>query len=258
MTTKAKKDFSQGKIYKKEPICDHEEGDIYIGSTTKKYLCQRMVQHRNQYKNWLLGKDDMTTSFKIFDKYGLNNCQIIVLENVNATNFNDLRAREAHFIKSLECVNKQIPTRTRRQYYEDNKDKIIELNKIYREEHKEEIKHMSKTYYNTNVEKIKEYQKQYTINNKELVKAQKQIYRENNKEYYLDYSKEYYEKNKDTLEEKYKEYRDNNKDKIKEWREQMFKCECGSKCRIGKKQRHFKTIKHLKFLESNEYLNANS
>ena len=37
-----------------------------------------MVQHRNQNKKWLLGKDGMTTRFKIFDKYGLNNCQIIL------------------------------------------------------------------------------------------------------------------------------------------------------------------------------------
>ena len=38
MTTKSKKDFSKGKVYKIEPVCDHDEGDIFIGSTTKDYL----------------------------------------------------------------------------------------------------------------------------------------------------------------------------------------------------------------------------
>ena len=125
MTTKAKKDFSQGKLYKIEPICDHEEGDIYIGSTTKKYLSQRMVQHKTSYKTW---KDDkkcsFTTSSNIITKYGFDNCQIILLENVSATNYNDLVSREAHYIRSLECVNKVIPMRTDKEYKKDNKENI--------------------------------------------------------------------------------------------------------------------------------------
>jgi hypothetical protein len=35
--------YNNSKIYKIKPICDYEEGDIYIGSTTKKYLCERMA-----------------------------------------------------------------------------------------------------------------------------------------------------------------------------------------------------------------------
>ncbi len=31
-------DYSQGKIYKIEPIVEHDEHEIYIGSTTQKYL----------------------------------------------------------------------------------------------------------------------------------------------------------------------------------------------------------------------------
>jgi hypothetical protein len=38
------KDYSAGKIYKIEPISEHDEGDIYIGSTIRKYLCERMVK----------------------------------------------------------------------------------------------------------------------------------------------------------------------------------------------------------------------
>ena len=124
MTTKAKKDFSQGKIYKIEPICDHDEGDIYIGSTTKIYLSQRMVLHKKHHKEWLNYRRGLTTSFKIFDKYGFQNCQIILLENVNANNINELLSREAHYIKTLNCVNKYIPKRTHKEHYEDNKTKF--------------------------------------------------------------------------------------------------------------------------------------
>ena len=48
--------YGNGKIYKIEPICEHDEGDIYIGSTTKEKLCQRMTTHRSSYKYWLSGK----------------------------------------------------------------------------------------------------------------------------------------------------------------------------------------------------------
>ena len=60
--------YSNGKIYKIEPKCDHEEGEIYIGSTTKQYLSQRMQHHRSDYKLWLEKKRNLTTSYKIFEK----------------------------------------------------------------------------------------------------------------------------------------------------------------------------------------------
>ena len=49
--------YNNGKIYKIEPICDHDEWDIYIGSTTKQYLCQRMATHKYYYKKY---KQDQT------------------------------------------------------------------------------------------------------------------------------------------------------------------------------------------------------
>jgi 2,3-bisphosphoglycerate-independent phosphoglycerate mutase len=47
--------YKNGKIYKIEPTVDHDEGDVYIGSTTKEYLSQRMVQHRDNYKTYKKG-----------------------------------------------------------------------------------------------------------------------------------------------------------------------------------------------------------
>ena len=47
--------YNKGKIYMIEPISDHDDGDVYIGSTTKQYLSQRMEFHRRDYKNFLNG-----------------------------------------------------------------------------------------------------------------------------------------------------------------------------------------------------------
>jgi hypothetical protein len=98
--------YGNSKIYKIEPRAEHEPNEIYIGSTTKQYLSQRMDTHRNNYKSYKEGKSNFTTSFKLFDKYGLGNCDILLLENVNATNKDELRTREAYYIRNLECVNK--------------------------------------------------------------------------------------------------------------------------------------------------------
>ena len=161
MTTKAKKDYSKGKIYKIEPICDHEDGEIYIGSTTKDYLSQRMVKHKGDYKRWTEGgKASFTRSYIIFDKYGFENCTIILLENVNASCYDDLAAREAYYIKSLMCVNKSIPLRNKREYRNDNKDLYSLWQKKYYENNKKILTERQRRYDETNKNQISEKRKQ--------------------------------------------------------------------------------------------------
>ena len=124
MATKAKKDYSKGKIYKIEPLCDHDEGDIYIGSTTKKYLSQRLQQHKSSYKAFLDNKTNNVSIYGLFNKYGIDNFNIFLLENYNCNDINELRQRERFYIQALDCVNKNIPARTKQDYYIDNQDKI--------------------------------------------------------------------------------------------------------------------------------------
>jgi hypothetical protein len=139
--------YNNGKIYKIEPI-NGEEGDVYIGSTTNDYLSKRMCSHRSIYK--ILLKNELSKKLLIdnnkkcnntrcsilFEKYGVDNCNIILIENVNASSSDELRAREAFYIQSMNCVNKNIPLRTQKQYNIDNKERY----KIYREANREEIK----------------------------------------------------------------------------------------------------------------------
>jgi ribosome-interacting GTPase 1 len=120
--------YSNGKIYKIEPIVEHPEEDIYIGSTTKQYLSQRMDEHRGSYKKWKYGKLGKTMVFDIFDKYGVENCRILLLESVNANSKDELIAREGHYIRTLKCVNKKIEGITKKEqkqlYYQKHYDKI--------------------------------------------------------------------------------------------------------------------------------------
>ena len=124
MTTS--RDYSKGKIYKIEPICEHEEADIYIGSTTKEYLIQRMAKHKESYNQWKkgqTGKQRQMTSCGLFEKYGVNNFIITLIESVSANTKDELLAREAYYIQNLKCVNRNIPRRTAKEWFQTEKGK---------------------------------------------------------------------------------------------------------------------------------------
>jgi hypothetical protein len=219
MTEKNKKDYSKGKIYKIEPICDFDDGDIYVGSTCQK-LSQRMSKHRNKYKEWKLGKYHNVTSFKLFDKYGVTNCQIVLIESIDCKTKDELHAREAFYIRTLKCVNKCVPLRTHYEYYCDNIEILKQNKKIYREKNKDAIKQSQKIHYEKNKDDINDKQKEYRDENRDKIKIIK---------------KEYYKNNKEIISEK---------EKVK------YNCECGSICRKGDKARHFRTNKHLKYIKT--------
>ena len=158
--------YSNGKIYKIEPNCEHEEEEIYIGSTTKEYLSQRMEKHRSNYKYWKEGKCRKTNSFILFEKYGVENCNIILLEYINAQSKDELTAKEAEYIKNYKCINKYLPFRTNeerkeyiKEYYENNKDKFKE----YYENNKDNIQKIKKIYYDKNKNRINAIKKTHYI-----------------------------------------------------------------------------------------------
>ena len=143
--TKGEINYKNGKIYKIERICEHDEGDVYIGSTTKQYLSQRMTAHRANYKSFKIGKYHKIMTYDLFDKYGIENCDIILLESVEANSKDELHTREAHYIKTIKCVNRNVPTRTaeerkeiKKDYNKDNKEKL--------KQHREDVKDLKKEY----------------------------------------------------------------------------------------------------------------
>ena len=150
--------YNNGKVYKIEPT-NGDDGDVYFGSTTKEYLSQRMATHKNKFKMWTNGQKYYIKSFELFEKYGFDNCKIILLENVNANSKDELLARESYYIRNFKCVNKVIPNRTKKEYSKEynikNKDKNIEYQKDYQKKNKEKISIRKKAYDEENKEKRK-------------------------------------------------------------------------------------------------------
>ena len=71
--------------------------EIYIGSTTKKYLSQRLQQHKSSYRQFLNNNAARVYVCDLFDKYGIGNLSIVVLENYNCNVINELRANEGEY-----------------------------------------------------------------------------------------------------------------------------------------------------------------
>jgi hypothetical protein len=91
-------------IYKIVPKGEHEPNEIYIGST-RQPLSIRLSKHRHDYKRFLNNKYNYVSSFSLFSKYGIDNCEIIELEKCEDISNTDLRTIERMYIKDLECVN---------------------------------------------------------------------------------------------------------------------------------------------------------
>jgi len=128
--------YQQAKIYQIVPTCEHEEGDVYIGSTCKALLSQRIANHRTEYR---AGRRQ-TRSKILFDKYGLDNCIIELIETYPCNSKDELLKREGEYIRQTPCVNRCVAGRTKMEqckiYAEKNKEYIKEYNKKYYQENK--------------------------------------------------------------------------------------------------------------------------
>ena len=130
--------YNKTKIYKIES----DLGDkIYVGSTAMEYLSQRFQGHKTAYKRWKEKKDDrIMTSFILFEEYGVDNCRIVLIESYSCNNKDEKNAREGHYIRELNCVNKLIAGRSPKEYKEDNKEKFQTYFKdLYQEKREERL-----------------------------------------------------------------------------------------------------------------------
>ena len=195
--------YQNGKIYK---LWSPQGDDIYIGSTTLS-LSRRKVQHVFEFK-----KGKGISSKLLFEKY--NDVRIELLEECPCENKEQLVRKEGEYIRNNICVNKIIAGRTGKEYYEDNKEKIIE----YNEKNKDKINERRRERYQKNKEVINEKQREYYEKNKDIINQKHREYHKKNREVLNEKKKEYTEKNKD----KFEEYREKNRDIINERRRERY------------------------------------
>ncbi len=160
--------YENGKIYKL--VCNITN-KIYYGSTIQP-LHKRLYEHKSHYKKYLIDNKKYITSFEILKE---GNFDIILVELVNCSCKIELRKKERYYIDNNECVNKCIPTRTIKEYQNDNKDNISIYKKEYRETHKDIINEKDKNYRETHKEDIKKYRETHKEEQKKYRKKYYQL-----------------------------------------------------------------------------------
>jgi len=201
--------YKRGKVYTIR--CRYDDSLIYVGSTIDK-LAKRMAKHRTSEKcslYKLVNGDWDNWYIELYEEYPCNNKE-------------QLEKREGEVIRAIATINQVVAGRTRKEYYEDNCDKILEQSKKYKEDNRDKIAEYMKNYYEDNRDKIAENMKNY------------------------------YEDNRDDIAKKNKKYKEDNRDKIAEYMRQKCKCDvCG--CEITKPhlKRHQSTLKCLNAKKNN-------
>jgi len=145
--------YNNGKIYK---IVDNTNGDVYYGSTVKT-LGERLSVHKYN-KN--------CSSREIIKN---NNYNIILIENYSCESKEQLELRERYYIENNECINERIPGRTQKEWYQENRERI--LIKIKTDERKQ-------------------YEIDYSIKNKDIINQKTKLWYQNNKDKKLEYDRQ--------------------------------------------------------------------
>jgi len=250
-------DYQKSLIYKL--CCNNTDiKDIYIGSTTE--FTKRKSSHKGRCNN----PKDIRHNLKVYqfirENDGWNNWSMVLVEKYICESKLELKKRERYWIELLKCkLNCRIPSRTPKEWREDNTQKLAIRHKLYRLNNIDKIKENNKVWRENN-----NYNKVYYEEKKdELLEKAKQRYEEH-KDEILEKAKQRYEEHKDEILEKNKVYNQEHKEEIKEQRKQQYEehkdeilekakekitCECG--CEITKVYltKHRKTDKHLKLLE---------
>jgi hypothetical protein len=151
-------DYQKSKIYK---LYSPSKNLVYYGSTIQT-ISQRLNEHISRHKKY--NNDNnycaFVRSFLILD---CEDYKIELVEEYECNNKQQLLKKEAEYIKNNECVNKEIPLRTRTEWRIDNPDKEkaqqkrdYEKAKEYRTQHKSEYNEKMRAYRKANGNRINE------------------------------------------------------------------------------------------------------
>jgi len=196
--------YENSVIYKIKHNEDYDDNDIYVGSTSN--FKNRKNRHKFSCINETNKGYNMPVYKYIRDNGNWNNFVMIPIEQYSCNNKDELKIRERYHIDILRpTLNKNIPSRTKKEYYEDNKEYLNEQRKKWREANKEQIAEKQKNYREANKDKIAKIQKNYCKNNKEQIAEKKKEYNEANKEQIAENKKKWGEANKEQIAEKRKE-----------------------------------------------------
>ena len=127
-------DYSKTKNYK---ICckDSSVADFYIGHTTD--LVKRRYLHKSKCSNPNIKEYNYYIYEFIRSNGGWNNWDIRVVEECNCKNHNEALQRERYWFEKIKpTLNKQVPSRTDKEYQQEYRQNHTNKNKENKSKHK--------------------------------------------------------------------------------------------------------------------------
>jgi len=233
-----------GRVYKIITNCSDEK--IYIGSTQQE--CERRWQeHTCHYKLWKNGKTNYTSSFDLFEKYGIDNCRIVLIKQYEVVDEKHLRVYEQLYINKFKPINKVNSFFIRFLSDKNRYKKLLKMRPNYHQER---------------------YQ-QALVRNPNHNKDEYQRKLERNPNHNQDDYQRKLERNPNYHQERYQQALvrnpNHNKDVYQNRREQQLKtksekitCECGAIISRGNISKHIITKKHLDNLNSKPKIDRKS
>ena len=150
-------DYQEGNIYK---IYNTINDDIYIGSTSRK-LCERMRDHRSNYKykdNYKHNSLNKIKLYKAMDEYGVENCYIELIEKCPCNDKDELMKKEGGHIRELSpSLNTQMAGRTKKEWREDNREAPLQFKKEWHAKNTERQSENMKKWREANEDYVKAY-----------------------------------------------------------------------------------------------------
>jgi hypothetical protein len=152
-------DFSKTIIYKIVHKEDPDNHEIYVGHTTD--FTNRKRCHKRGCENPNNNKHHFKVYKYIRENGGWDKFIMLEIEKYPCNDGNEARARENYWYNELKSkLNSCFPSRTQKQYQQDNRDKYLEYQKQYKQDNREKILEWKKQYDQDNREKISEKNKQ--------------------------------------------------------------------------------------------------
>jgi len=195
----------------------------YYGHTHD--MKQREDNHVGTYNAWVrAGRPD---------KLGRHACSSVFVLDMKDWNMDVLHELdcdeeeasrvEGNYIRYNKCVNRYVAGRTQVQYYQDNRETILQ-----------QVKQRHQTNKERNNERSRQYSRQYYQDNCETISQKAKQRHQTNKEQNNERSRQHYYDNRDAL---------NAKKAVKE------ACPCGALVRHDKMAQHLRTQKHAKRMQ---------
>ena len=171
-------DYQNGKIYTIR--CKSDNTLIYVGSTITT-LSRRLAEHKSKSKKYNTRKIYQSINDNWDDWY------IELYEVYPCENKEQLNKREGEIIREIGTLNGQIAGRTRKEWRNENPDKMKLANQKCHQKHREDRLEVSRQYNIDNNEARKEYKKKYREEHKEEISTKRIAYyhevQSKNKEY---------------------------------------------------------------------------